>query len=139
MPWTSIRGSTNRMKVIGIGIDVVEVDRIKSSVEKFSERFLNRVFTESEQKYCYKQKMPELHLAARFAAKEAIAKAFGTGIGKEVRWLDMEILRKESGEPEVKLRGDARGYSRQRGVGQIMVSLTHAKQFAAANAVILGI
>jgi len=138
MPWTSIRDSTNKMKVIGIGIDVVEVDRIKSSVEEFSERFLNRVFTKSEQEYCHKQKMPELHLAARFAAKEAIAKAFGTGIGNEVGWLDMEILRKESGEPEVKLCGGARGYARQRGVGQIMVSLTHAKQYAAANAVILG-
>lgn len=126
------------MNVIGIGIDVVEVDRIKSSIEEFSERFLNRVFTKSEREYCKKQKMPELHLAARFAAKEAIAKAFGTGIGKEVGWLDMEILRKESGEPEVQLRGDARGYARQRGVGQIMVSLTHAKQYAAANAVILG-
>ncbi|MDB4687288.1 holo-ACP synthase [Akkermansiaceae bacterium] len=126
------------MKVIGIGIDVVEVDRIKSSLEEFSERFLSRVFTRLEREYCQKQKMPELHLAARFAAKEAIAKAFGTGIGKEIGWLDMEILRKESGEPEVQLRGDARGYAKQRGVEQIMVSLTHAKQYAAANAVILG-
>lgn len=126
------------MKVIGIGIDVVEVDRVKSSLEEFSERFLNRVFTKSEREYCQKQKMPELHLAARFAAKEAIAKAFGTGIGKEIGWLNMEILRKESGEPEVQLRGDARGYAKQRGVKQILVSLTHAKQYAAANAVILG-
>ena len=126
------------MKVIGIGIDVVEVDRVKSSLEEFSERFLSRVFTKSEREYCQKQKMPELHLAARFAAKEAIAKAFGTGIGKEIGWLDMEILRKESGKPEVRLRGDARGYAKQRGVEQILVSLTHAKQYAAANAVILG-
>ncbi len=126
------------MKVIGIGIDVVEVDRVKSSLEEFSERFLSRVFTKSEREYCQKQNMPELHLAARFAAKEAIAKAFGTGIGKEIGWLDMEILRKDSGEPEVQLRGDARGYAKQRGVEQILVSLTHAKQYAAANAVILG-
>lgn len=126
------------MKVIGIGIDVVEVDRVKSSLEEFSERFLSRVFTKSERDYCQKQKMPELHLAARFAAKEAVAKAFGTGIGKEIGWLDMEILRKESGEPEVQLRGEAAAYAKQRGVEQIMVSLTHAKQYAAANAVILG-
>lgn len=126
------------MKVIGIGIDVVEVDRVKSSLEEFSERFLTRVFTKLEREYCQKQKMPELHLAARFAAKEAIAKAFGTGIGKEIGWLDMEILRKESGEPEAQLRGDAKGYAKRRGVEQILVSLTHAKQYAAANAVILG-
>ena len=126
------------MKVIGIGIDVVEVDRVKSSLEEFSERFLNRVFTKSEQEYCQKQKRPELHLAARFAAKEAIAKAFGTGIGKEIGWLDMEIIRKESGEPEARLHGDAKEYANQRGVEQVMVSLTHAKQYAAANAVILG-
>ena len=126
------------MKVIGIGIDVVEVDRLKSSLEEFSERFLNRVFTESEREYCQKQVRPELHLAARFAAKEAIAKAFGTGIGKEIGWLDMEILRKESGEPEVQLSGEAERYAKQRGVEQVMVSLTHAKQYAAANAVILG-
>ena len=126
------------MKVIGIGIDVVEVDRVKLSLEEFSGRFLSRVFTKSEQEYCQKQKRPELHLAARFAAKEAIAKAFGTGIGKKIGWLDMEILRKESGEPEVQLLGDAEGYAKQRGVEQVMVSLTHAKQYAAANAVILG-
>jgi len=127
-----------KMRVIGIGIDVVEVDRIRSSLEEFSGRFLDRIFTKPEQEYCRKQKRPELHLAARFAAKEAIAKAFGTGIGKEIGWLDMEILRKESGEPEARLGGNAKDYANERGVEQVMVSLTHAKQYAAANAVILG-
>ena len=127
------------MKVIGIGIDVVEVERVKASLEEFSERFLNRVFTEAEQIYCQSQKKPELHLAARFAAKEAIAKAFGTGIGKEIGWLDMEIFRRPSGEPEAKLSGGGAEYADLRGVQQVMVSLTHAKQYAAANAVILGI
>ena len=127
------------MKVIGIGIDVVEVERVKASLEEFSERFLNRVFTEAEQIYCQSQKKPELHLAARFAAKEAIAKAFGTGIGKEIGWLDMEIFRRPSGEPEAKLSGGGAKYADLRGVQQVMVSLTHAKQYAAANAVILGI
>lgn len=127
------------MKVIGIGIDVVEVERVKASLEEFSERFLNRVFTEAEQIYCQSQKRPELHLAARFAAKEAIAKAFGTGIGKEIGWLDMEIFRRPSGEPEAKLSGGGAEYADLRGVQQVMVSLTHAKQYAAANAVILGI
>ena len=126
------------MNLIGIGIDVVEVSRIKSSLDEFGERFLAKLFTDSEQEYCQKQKRPELHFAARFAAKEAIAKAFGTGIGKEVGWLDMEILRKPSGEPEVKLTGSAKDSAEAKGVSQVMVSLTHAKHYAAANAVIMG-
>jgi holo-[acyl-carrier protein] synthase len=125
------------MNLVGIGIDVVEVSRIKSSLDEFGERFLTRIFTESEREYCLKQKRPELHFAARFAAKEAIAKAFGTGIGKEVGWLDMEIVRRPSGEPEVKLSGAALKHSQARGITQVMVSLTHAKHYAAANAVIM--
>jgi holo-[acyl-carrier protein] synthase len=126
------------MTLIGIGIDVVEVSRIKSSLDEFGERFLTRVFTEAERAYCGSQKRPELHFAARFAAKEAIAKAFGTGIGKDVGWLDMEITRKQTGEPEVALAGSAAVFAESRGVSQVMVSLTHAKHYAAANAVIMG-
>ncbi len=126
------------MNLIGIGIDVVEVSRIKSSLDEFGEKFQTRIFTESERVYCQKQKRPELHFAARFAAKEAIAKAFGTGIGKEIAWLDMEIIRKASGEPDVKLSGSAQQLADSRGVAQVMVSLTHAKHYAAANAIIMG-
>ncbi len=126
------------MSLIGIGIDVVEVSRIKSSLDEFGERFQTRIFTESEREYCQKQKRPELHFAGRFAAKEAIAKAFGTGIGKEIGWLDMEIIRKPSGEPDVKLTGSALKFAESKGVQQVKVSLTHAKHYAAANAVIMG-
>jgi len=126
------------MNLIGIGIDVVEVSRIKSSLDEFDGRFQTKIFTEAERDYCAKQKRPELHFAGRFAAKEAIAKAFGTGIGKDIGWLDMEIIRRPSGEPEVKLSGSAAEYATKRGVQQVMVSLTHAKHYAAANAVIMG-
>jgi len=126
------------MNLIGIGIDVVEVSRVKSSLDEFGERFLKRVFTKEEREYCGRQKRPELHLAARFAAKEAVAKAFGTGIGKEIGWLDLEICRRDSGEPVVILSGGAAEYAEARGVIQVMVSLTHAKHYAAANAVIMG-
>lgn len=126
------------MKLIGIGIDVVEVDRIQASLDEFKDRFLDRIFTKQEQEYCNRQKRPELHLAARFAAKEAIAKAFGTGIGKEIGWLDMEISRRSTGEPEVILSDQGQNYADSRGVTEVMVSLTHAKHYAAANAVILG-
>ena len=126
------------MTLIGIGIDVVEVSRIRSSLDEFGERFLTRIFTAAEREYCESQKRPELHLAARFAAKEAIAKAFGTGIGKEIGWLDMEIMRRPSGEPEARLSGSAAKLSEARGVSRVMVSLTHARHYAAANAVIMG-
>jgi len=126
------------MKLVGIGIDVVEVSRIKSSLDEFGEKFITRIFTKVEREYCEKQKLPELHFAARFAAKEAIAKSFGTGIGKEIGWLEMEITRRPSGEPEVQLTGGAAEYANARGVTQVMVSLTHAKHYAAANAVITG-
>lgn len=126
------------MILLGIGIDVVEVDRIKSSLEEFGENFLSRIFTEEEQRYCTQQKRPEIHFAARFAAKEAISKAFGTGIGKDVSWLDMEITRRPSGEPVVTLSGAAAKIAQAKGVSQVMVSLTHAQHYAAANAVIMG-
>lgn len=126
------------MKLLGIGIDVVEVERIQSSMDEFGERFVTRIFTEGEREYCARQKRPELHYAARFAAKEAVAKAFGTGIGKAVGWLDLEVVRKPNGEPEILLRGGAAEHAKSCGIEQIKVSLTHAKHYAAANAVVLG-
>jgi len=126
------------MNLLGIGIDVVEVDRVKASLDEFGERFVQRIFTPVEREYCEKQKKPELHYAARFAAKEAVAKAFGTGIGKEIGWLDMEIIRRETGEPEVQLSGGGASYAETRGAVEVKVSLTHAKHYAAANAVVMG-
>ncbi|MGE9269018.1 MAG: holo-ACP synthase [Verrucomicrobiales bacterium] len=126
------------MTIIGIGIDVIEVERVRSSMDEFGERFVQRIFTEVERAYCEAQKRPELHYAARFAAKEAIAKAFGTGLGKSLGWLDLEITRRESGEPTVRLSVEGERYAAGRGVEEIKISLTHAKHYAAANALILG-
>jgi len=125
------------MNIFGIGIDVVEVERIASSMDEFGERFVVKIFTENERAYCDSQKRPAIHYAARFAAKEAVAKAFGTGIGKNIAWLDMEVSRKESGEPEVALSGDAQIFAEQNKLTQIKVSLTHAEHYAAANAIVL--
>ncbi len=125
------------MRIFGIGIDVVEVERIGSSMAEFGERFANRVFTEAERAYCDSQKRPELHYAARFAAKEAVAKAFGTGIGKDLGWLDMEIARKESGEPHLALSGAGKAFAEAQGIVEVKISLTHARHYAAANAVAL--
>ncbi|MDQ8191397.1 holo-ACP synthase [Roseibacillus persicicus] len=125
------------MHLFGIGIDVVEVSRIEASIEEFGAKFLNRIFSEEEQEYCQRQKRCAIHYAARFAAKEAISKAFGTGIGKDVGWLDLQIVRKPSGEPGVVLSGAALAFAEKNKVGDIKISLTHAQHYAAANAVIL--
>src|ERR1035438_2232271 len=87
--------------ILGIGIDIIEVGRIKDSHERFGERFLNRILHPNEISYCLSHKAPAPFLAVRFAAKEAISKAFGTGIGAQLGWRDMEVGRKESGEPFV--------------------------------------
>lgn len=126
------------MRLFGIGIDVVEVERIESSMAEFGERFAEKVFTPAERSYCESQRRPGLHYAARFAAKEAVAKAFGTGIGKELGWLDMEIVRKESGEPALVLSGAGGAFAEANGIAEVKISLTHAKHYAAANAVALG-
>lgn len=123
--------------IFGIGIDVVEVERLESSMAEFGERFASRVFTEAERAYCESQKRPAIHYAARFAAKEAVAKALGTGIGKDLSWLDMEIRRRDSGEPEVFLSGNGAKFAKDKHLGQIKISLTHAQHYAAANAVVL--
>ncbi|HKX60359.1 MAG TPA: holo-ACP synthase, partial [Verrucomicrobiae bacterium] len=82
--------------VLGTGIDIIEVDRIRSSFEKFGERFVNRILRPAEIAYCLRHRDPGPFLAARFAAKEAISKSFGTGIGAQLGWQDMEVGRKES-------------------------------------------
>jgi holo-[acyl-carrier protein] synthase len=126
------------MNILGTGVDIVETGRIRDSLEKFSDRFLNRVFLPDEVAYCHSMKFPALHLAARFAAKEAISKAFGTGIGQELGWRDMEICRRESGEPYVVLHGKGVELAKARGVTGLFVSLSHCKEYAAAQAVLVG-
>jgi len=123
------------MELFGIGIDVVEVERIESSMAEFGERFAEKVFTPAEREYCESQRRPGLHYAARFAAKEAVAKAFGTGIGKDLGWLDMEVRRKDSGEPELVLTGAGATFAERQGIAAVKISLSHAKDYAAANAV----
>ncbi len=123
------------MSIFGIGIDVVETVRVQGSLERFGDRFKNRIFREAEQAYCESMKYPERHYSARFAAKEAISKAFGTGIGKSIGWKDLEILRHPSGEPYVVLHGKAQEFAAEHGISEVLVSLTHADHYAAANAV----
>ena len=122
--------------ILGTGIDIIEVARIARSVEKFGERFLQRVLVADEIAYCRAHKNPAPFLAARFAAKEAVSKAFGTGIGAQLGWRDIEIRRKESGEPFVVLHGKGAELFAARGAKQLHVSLTHTEIYAAATAIL---
>jgi holo-[acyl-carrier protein] synthase len=124
--------------ILGTGIDIIEVKRIASSYEKFGERFVNRILLPGEIAYCLSHKTPGPFLAARFAAKEAISKAFGTGIGAALGWQDMEIRRKESGEPFVVLHGKGEQLFAARGAKRLLVSLSHTANYAAATAILEG-
>ena len=122
--------------IIGTGIDLVEVVRITSSFAKFGDRFLGRILVPNEIAYCLAHKLPGPFIAARFAAKEAVVKAFGTGIGAELGWLDMEVGRKVTGEPFIILLGKGRDLFAARGARQLHLSLTHTENYAAACAIL---
>jgi len=122
--------------ILGTGIDIIEVARIAASHEKFGERFVNRILKPAEIAYALSHKNPAPFLAARFAAKEAISKAFGTGIGKHLGWQDMEVGRKESGEPFVILHGGGLLLLQERGGRIVHLSLSHTQHYAAAVAIL---
>src|SRR5438034_11068423 len=122
--------------ILGIGIDIIEVARIRASYERFGERFLKRILHPNEIAYCLSYKEPAPFLAARFAAKEAISKAFGTGIGAQLGWRDMEVGRKESGEPFVILHGAGRRLMAARGGRAVLISLSHTQAHATAVAIL---
>ena len=122
--------------VLGIGIDIIEVARIRSAHEKFGERFLNRILHPNEISYCLSHRDPGPFLAARFAAKEAISKAFGTGIGAQLGWQDMEVVRKPSGEPFVLLHERGQALLQLRGARAVLISLSHTQTYAAAVAIL---
>ena len=124
--------------ILGTGIDIIEVARIAASYEKFGERFANRILLPAEIAYALSHRRPAPFLAARFAAKEAISKAFGTGIGAHLGWQDMEIRRKESGEPYVVLHAKGQELFTARGAKKLHISLSHTENYAAATAILEG-
>jgi holo-[acyl-carrier protein] synthase len=124
------------MSVIGIGVDIIECARIQRSIERFGDRFLRRVFTDGEIAYSMAMKFPERHLAARFAGKEAVSKAFGTGIGKAVGWRNIDIQKKENGEPFLVFSGPAKAFAAERGVNSALITLSHTEHHAIACVVL---
>jgi len=118
--------------IVGIGVDIVEIERLRAVLERQKDRFLRRVFTPGEQEYCSKHRDPVPHYAVRFAAKESLFKALGTGWSGGVSWQNVEILRKGGGAPTVSLSGAAGDAARRLGAKNIHVSLSHSDQNAVA-------
>jgi holo-[acyl-carrier protein] synthase len=122
--------------ILGTGIDIIEVARIAASFEKFGERFVKRILLPDEIAYSLSHRNSAPFLAVRFAAKEAISKAFGTGIGAQLGWQNIEIRRHESGEPFVVLHGKGQELFATRGAKKMHVSLSHTANYAAATAIL---
>ncbi len=120
--------------IIGIGTDIVEIERIKKSVEKYGEKFLNKIFTQAELAYSLPKKNKFQHLAARFAAKEAVVKALADCCNDGFNWKDIEIINSENGKPEVRLFGKFAEYISDG--KSIKISLSHEKNYAIAFAVL---
>lgn len=118
--------------VLGLGTDLIETRRVRESIERFGDRFLERIFTEGEIAYCTRKKNAAESFAARFAAKEAAAKALGTGISRGVSWKEFEVVREKSGRPTLHLTGRAAELAAAMGVRRLQLSLTHSQQLAMA-------
>jgi holo-[acyl-carrier protein] synthase len=122
--------------IVGSGIDLVEIDRIHRSIERYGTRFLNRIYTPAEQAYCLRKRKSAESFAARFAAKEAAAKALGTGISFGVSWLEIEVVREFSGRPTLRFHGRAAQIAGRLGVARAALSLTHTATLAQASVVL---
>lgn len=119
--------------IYGIGVDMIEVERIKKAIEKFGNRFLERIYTKGEIESCSKKKNKYLSFTSRFAAKEAFLKALGTGLSRGIRWKDIEIQDSEHTRPKINLHGKAKELSKER---PVHLSISHIKEFAVAVAII---
>jgi holo-[acyl-carrier protein] synthase len=118
--------------IYGIGVDLVENDRIEKIIQKWGEKFLSRVFSDREVAYCRRPAQASVHYGARFAVKESFLKAIGTGLGRGVKLLEIEVVNEESGKPQLMLSGGAREYLVKAGIERIHLSITHTKNYASA-------
>jgi len=126
------------MAVIGIGTDIVECLRIAQMIERHGELFLTRVFTPREIEYCSSRKAATQHYSGRWAAKEAVLKAMGTGWARGISWRDIEVSNHESGRPSIILSGGARDVCDRLGILQVLISISHCRTHATAYALAVG-
>ncbi len=125
------------MKVFGIGTDIVECLRIAQMIERHGELFIGRVYTQHEIKYCSQRKAATQHYAGRWAAKEAVLKALGTGWIRGISWRDVEVRNDRSGRPKIALAGGARDVCEKENISEIQVSISHCRSHATAYALAL--
>ena len=121
--------------IFGTGIDIIEVDRIKNSIQKYSDRFKKKIFTQNEIDYCHSQADPAKHFAARFTVKEAVLKCFGKGMTGAILWKDIEVDKLNSGQPVLNLYGNGKELFNQLNLKHIHISITHEKTYAVAHAI----
>jgi holo-[acyl-carrier protein] synthase len=131
-------GGARSMDILGIGTDIVECPRIGKMIEQHGELFLRRVYTDREIRYCQSRKHAIEHFAGRWAAKEAILKAMGTGWSRGIAWTHVEVRNGQDGQPRVMIGGVAREVARERGIGEILVSISHCRTYATAYALAIG-
>jgi holo-[acyl-carrier protein] synthase len=125
--------------VLGTGIDLVENDRMREVLRRRGRAFKTKVFLPREQAYCETRAQPWSHYAGRFAVKEAVSKAFGTGVSEHIGWLDIEVVRDaKTGAPSVRLSPKGQRLAKKRGVTRVLVSLSHTHSYAVAHALLVG-
>lgn len=122
--------------IVGTGVDLIEIERVKQSHKKFGRRFINRLFTPAEAEYCLKKNDPYPSLAGRFAAKEAVIKAFSHGFGGRWKWRHIEVVREKSGKPTIRLKGVLEKLRVERKIVQIHLSIAHSKRDATATVIL---
>src|SRR5437879_12824409 len=121
--------------IVGMGVDLAEVDRIRAAIGRYGRRFIDRIYTPGEIAYVERKTNRFERYAGRFAAKEAGMKAVGTGWRRGVRWVDLEVVREKSGRPTLKLAGEAEKIAKQLGVKHIALSITHTEEQALAQVI----
>ena len=139
MKKTALKNPCVGWNVIGIGIDLVENERMRAMLRRWSRSFKEKIFLRRERSYCDTRAEPWNHYAGRFAVKEAVSKAFGTGVSEHIGWLDIEVVRDgQTGAPFVRLSDKGGKLAKKRGVEQVLVSLSHTRHYAVAQALLVG-
>ena len=123
------------MTIVALGMDLMQISRLEEVLEKRGDRFLGRIFTPLERQYCDRRAARTSHYAGRYAVKEAVMKVLGTGWARGVRWIDIEVARQPGQAPQVVLHGRSKEIAEQRGIGSILITITHDAGVAAAVAI----
>jgi len=121
--------------IVGLGTDIIEIVRIGQMIHRHGELFLNRIYTAEEVQYCQRRKEANQHYAGRWAAKEAVMKALGTGFVRGIRWQDIAVTSLKSGRPIIELQGGAADLCEKMGIAEVLITISHCRTYATATAI----